>query len=64
MRPTVFLEGFFRLFAAPGDVSVVLDDPTPHIGQIYNLTGFECLAAETFLEVDPHDSEEYEDLLG
>jgi uncharacterized protein YbjT (DUF2867 family) len=22
-------------------VSVVLDDPTPHIGQIYNLTGFE-----------------------
>src|SRR5271156_2012367 len=62
MRPTVFLEGFFRIFAAPSvrdadelalpmgggktspisavdvarAVSVVLDDPTPHIGQIYN----------------------------
>src|SRR6202045_3495166 len=60
MRPTVFLDGFFRLFAAPGvrdadelalpmgsgktspisavdvarAVSVILDDPTPHIGQI------------------------------
>jgi uncharacterized protein YbjT (DUF2867 family) len=22
-------------------VSVVLDDPAPHLGQIYNLTGFE-----------------------
>ena len=67
MRPTVFLEGFFRLFAAPGvrdadelalpmglgktspiwavdvarAVSVVLDDPERHIGQVYNLTGFE-----------------------
>jgi uncharacterized protein YbjT (DUF2867 family) len=67
MRPTVFLEGFFRLFAAPGvreadelalpmgdgntspisavdvarAVSVILDDPAPHIGQIYNLTGYE-----------------------
>ena len=67
LRPTVFLEGFFRLFAAPGvreadelalpmgggrtspisavDVakaaSVILDDPAPHIGQIYNLTGYE-----------------------
>src|SRR3981189_1707241 len=67
VRPTVFLEGFFRLFAAPGvrdadelalpmaggktspisavdvarAVSVVLEDPTPHIGRIYNLTGFE-----------------------
>jgi uncharacterized protein YbjT (DUF2867 family) len=67
MRPTVFLEGFFLLFAAPGvrdadelrlpmgggktspisavdvarAVSVVLDNPTPHIGAIYNLTGFE-----------------------
>ena len=65
LRPTVFLEGFFLLFAAPGvresnelalpmglgrtspisavDVaraaSVILDDPAPHIGQIYNLTG-------------------------
>jgi uncharacterized protein YbjT (DUF2867 family) len=67
MRPTVFLEGFFRLFAAPGvreadelalpmgggktspisavdvahAVSIVLENPAPHIGQIYNLTGFE-----------------------
>jgi uncharacterized protein YbjT (DUF2867 family) len=67
MRPTVFLDGFFRLFAAPSvrdadelalpmgsgktspisavdvarAVSVVLKDPAPHIGQIYNLTGFE-----------------------
>src|SRR5258707_9327104 len=67
MRPTVFLDGFFRLFAAPGvrdadelalpmgggktspisavdvarAVSVVLEDPTPHIGKIYNLTCFE-----------------------
>jgi uncharacterized protein YbjT (DUF2867 family) len=67
LRPTVFLEGFFRLFAAPGvreadelalpmgggktspisavDVaraaSVILDNPAPHIGQIYNLTGYE-----------------------
>jgi uncharacterized protein YbjT (DUF2867 family) len=65
MRPTVFLDGFFRIFAAPGvrdadqlalpmglgktspiwavdvarAVSVVLDDPVPHIGRIYNLTG-------------------------
>src|SRR5271156_1462593 len=62
LRPTVFLEGFFRLFAAPGvrdanelalpmgggktspisavdvarAVSVVLDDPRPHLGKIYN----------------------------
>ena len=67
MRPTVFLEGFFLLLAAPGvrdadelalpmgegktspisavdvarAVSVVLDEPTLHVGQIYNLTGFE-----------------------
>jgi hypothetical protein len=67
MRPTVFLDGFFRIFAAPSvrdadelalpmgrgktspisavdvarAVSVVLDDPAPHIGEIYNLTGFE-----------------------
>jgi uncharacterized protein YbjT (DUF2867 family) len=67
VRPTVFLEGFFRLFAAPGvrdrdelalplgdartspisavDVAraaaAILDDPAPHIGKIYNLTGFE-----------------------
>src|SRR5690242_6575039 len=67
MRPTVFLDGFFRIFAAPGvrdadeltllmglgktspiwavdvarAISIVLDDPAPHIGKIYNLTGFE-----------------------
>jgi len=67
VRPTVFLEGFFGLFAAPGvreadelalpmgggktspisavdvarAVSVILDNPASHIGQIYNLTGFE-----------------------
>ena len=67
MRPTVFLEGFFLLLAAPGvrnadelalpmgagktspisavdvarAVSVILDDPAPHIGRIYNLTGLE-----------------------
>src|SRR6516165_11499997 len=63
MRPTVFLEGFFLLLAAPSvrdadelalpmgggktspisavdvarAVSVVLDDPTPHIGKIYKV---------------------------
>ena len=67
VRPTVFLDGFFRLFAAPAvrdadelalpmgggktspisavdvarAVSVILDDPAPHIGRIYNLTGSE-----------------------
>jgi uncharacterized protein YbjT (DUF2867 family) len=65
VRPTVFLEGFFLQFAAPGvrtsdtlalplgggktspisavdvarAVAVILDDPAPHIGQIYDLTG-------------------------
>ena len=74
MRPTVFIEGFFRLFAAPAvrdadelalpmgggktspisavdvarAVSVVLDDPTPHIGRIYNLTGFELADLEHY----------------
>ena len=77
VRPTVFLDGFFRLFAAPGvrdadelalpmgggktspisavdvarAVSVVLDDPTPHIGQIYNLTGFESADLEHYARV-------------
>ena len=77
MRPTVFLDGFFRLFAAPGvrdadelalpmgsgktspisavdvarAVSVVLEDPTPHIGQIYNLTGFESADLEYYAHV-------------
>src|SRR5215475_4660997 len=65
VRPTIFLEGFFRQLAAPGVrasdelalpmgagktspisavdvarvVAVILDDPGPHIGQIYDLTG-------------------------
>ena len=77
MRPTVFLEGFFLLLAAPGvrdadelalpmgegktspisavdvarAVSVVLDEPTPHIGQIYNLTGFESADLEHYARV-------------
>src|ERR1700753_2595324 len=77
VRPTVFLDGFFRLFAAPGvrdadelavpmgdgktspisavdvarAVSVILDDPTPHIGQIYNLTGFESADLEHYARV-------------
>src|SRR5499427_8476103 len=77
MRPTVFLEGFFRLFAAPAvrdadelalpmgggktspisaadvarAVSVVLDDPTPHIGKIYNLTGFESADLEHYARI-------------
>ena len=77
VRPTVFLEGFFRLFAAPSvrendelalpmgggktspisavdvarSVSVVLEDPTPHIGQIYNLTGFKSADLEHYARV-------------
>ena len=77
MRPTVFLDGFFRIFAAPGvrdsnelalpmgrgktspisavdvarAVSVVLDDPMPHIGRIYNLTGFESADLEHYARV-------------
>jgi uncharacterized protein YbjT (DUF2867 family) len=77
MRPTVFLEGFFLLLAAPGvrdanelalpmglgktspisavdvarAVSVVLDDPIPHIGKIYNLTGFESADLEHYARV-------------
>ena len=77
IRPTVFLEGFFRLFAGPSvrdndelalpmgggktspisavdvarAVSVVLEDPTPHIGQIYNLTGFESADLEHYARV-------------
>jgi len=74
MRPTVFLDGFFRLLAAPGvrdadelrlpmgsgktspisamdvarAVAVVLEDPKPHIGRIYNLTGFESADLEHY----------------
>jgi uncharacterized protein YbjT (DUF2867 family) len=77
MRPTVFLEGFFQLFAAPGvrdadelalpmgsgktspisavdvarAVSMVLEDPTQHIGHIYNLTGFESADMEHYAHV-------------
>jgi uncharacterized protein YbjT (DUF2867 family) len=77
MRPTVFLEGFFLLLAAPGvrdadelalpmgggktspisavdvarAVSVILDDPTPHIGKIYNLTGVESADLEHYARV-------------
>ena len=65
VRPTVFLEGFFLLFAAASvrdadelvlplgasktspvssvdvarAVAAILDDPAPHLGHIYNLTG-------------------------
>lgn len=67
VRPRVFLENFFLLFAAASvreadelalpmgrgktspisavdvarAISVILDDPAPHIGQVYNLTGRE-----------------------
>src|SRR6516164_6439182 len=77
IRPTVFLDGFFRLFAAPGvrdadelalpmgrgktspisaldvarAVSVVLEDPKPHIGKIYNLTGCESADLEHYARV-------------
>ena len=77
MRPTVFLEGFFLLLAAPSvrdtdelalpmgggktspisavdvarAVSVVLDDLTPHIGKIYNLTGFESADLEHYARI-------------
>jgi uncharacterized protein YbjT (DUF2867 family) len=80
MRPTVFLEGFFRLFAAPGvrdadelalpmgggktspisavdvarAVAVVLENPAPHIGRIYNLTGFESADLEHYARVFSH----------
>jgi uncharacterized protein YbjT (DUF2867 family) len=77
MRPTVFLDGFFLIFAAPSvreadelalpmgagktspisavdvarAISAVLDDPTPHIGRIYNLTGFESADLEHYARV-------------
>src|SRR5437588_2999231 len=69
VRPTVFLEGFFLLFAAASvrdtdelalpmgasktspissvdvarAVAAILDNPAPHIGHIYNLTGPESV---------------------
>ena len=32
-------------------VSVILDDPAPHIGQIYNLTGFESADLDHYARV-------------
>ncbi|WGD56899.1 SDR family NAD(P)-dependent oxidoreductase [Bradyrhizobium sp. CB1650] len=73
VRPTVFLEGFFLMLAAPGvrasselalpmgggktspisavDVAAILDDPIPHIGQIYDLTGPESADLEHYARV-------------
>jgi uncharacterized protein YbjT (DUF2867 family) len=77
MRPTVFLEGFFLLLAAPRvrdadelalpmgggktspisavdvarAVSIILDDPAPHIGRIYNLTGPESADLDHYARV-------------
>jgi uncharacterized protein YbjT (DUF2867 family) len=77
MRPTVFLDGFFLIFAAPSvreadelalpmgagkaspiwavdvarAISAVFDDPTPHIGRIYNLTGFESADLDHYARV-------------
>ena len=77
IRPTVFLEGFFLLFAAAGvreadelalpmgagktspisavDVaraaSAILDDPVPHIGHVYNLTGYESADLDHYARV-------------
>ena len=77
MRPTVFLEGFFLLFAASSvrdadelalpmgtaktspvssvdvarAVAAILDDPAPHIGHIYNLTGPESTDLDHYARV-------------
>src|SRR5436190_15135920 len=77
VRPTVFLEGFFLLFAAASvrdadelalpmgagktspvsavDVaraaSAILDDPVPHIGLVYNLTGFESADLDHYARI-------------
>jgi uncharacterized protein YbjT (DUF2867 family) len=32
-------------------VSMILDDPAPHIGQVYNLTGFESADPEHYARV-------------
>jgi uncharacterized protein YbjT (DUF2867 family) len=76
VRPTVFLEGFFRQLAAPGvraadelalpmgggktspisavdvarAVAVILEDPVPHIGHIYDLTGPESADLEHYAQ--------------
>src|SRR5258705_8940663 len=77
MRPTVFLDGFFQLFAAAGvreadevalpmgagktspisavDVAhaaaAILDEPAPHIGHVYNLTGPESADLDHYARV-------------
>jgi uncharacterized protein YbjT (DUF2867 family) len=77
VRPTVFLEGFFLLFAAASvcdadelavpmgagktspvssvdvarAVAVILDDPAPHIGHIYDLTGPESADLDHYAHV-------------
>src|SRR5271165_6301437 len=77
VRPTVFLEGFFLLFAAASvrdadelalpmgasktspvssvdvarAVAAILDDPAPHIGHIYNLTGPESADLDHYARV-------------
>ncbi|SAL53180.1 NmrA family protein [Caballeronia arvi] len=77
VRPTVFLEGFFRVLAAEGirerdelavplgngrtspvsavdvarAVAEILDDPAPHIGAIYNLTGPESASLDHYAQV-------------
>jgi uncharacterized protein YbjT (DUF2867 family) len=77
VRPTVFLEGFFRMLAAPGvcasdelalpmgggktspisavdvarAVAEILDDPAPHIGRIYDLTGPESADLDHYARV-------------
>jgi uncharacterized protein YbjT (DUF2867 family) len=77
VRPTVFLEGFFLLFAAAdvrdndelalpmgkgktspissADVALalssILDNPVPHIGQVYNLTGYESADLDYYAHI-------------
>ncbi|GCE29489.1 NmrA family transcriptional regulator [Dictyobacter alpinus] len=77
VRPTVFLENFFLLFAATRvretdelalpigsgktspistldvarAISVILDDPIPHIGQAYNLTGYESANLDQYARI-------------
>lgn len=43
--------GVRRLLPAIAPLSAVLDDPTPHIGRIYNLTGFESADLEHYTRV-------------